>query len=208
MSNTNSKFRAKNLTSNAYVGTLAKFCTLLFSALIFLFLLFSPASGVEINGPDVRVQDNEIHVTASLSLDDKIFQELQNGMTKELRFYVDLYRLWKVWPDEFILNKTFTRTLKSDQVKKEYIASSNDSNTLIQKRFKSLESMIQWSLSINDLKLANVKELEPSIYYVRVTVESRIRQKPPVIGYFMIFLPEDEFKISKASPVFHIGKVR
>jgi len=208
MSNTNNKFSVKNLVSHANGRMLVKFCTIVLSILTFLIFPPTPAGAVEIIGPEVRVQDNEIHVTASLSLDNQIFQELQNGITKEFRFYIDLYRLWKVWPDEFILNKTFTRTLKSDQVKKEYIASSSDGSTLTQKRFKSLESMLHWALSINDVRLATVRELEPSIYYVRVTVDSKIRQKPPVIGDFLFFLPENEFKISKASPFISIGKGR
>jgi hypothetical protein len=208
MSDTNNNFKIKPCTSTMCSDIFNKFYTLIFSLLTLILLSHTSAAGAEINGPEVRVQDNEIHVTTSLALDDQIFQELRNGMTKEFRFYVDLFRPWKMLPDEFILGKSFTRTLKSDPVKKEYVALSGDGNILIQKRFKSLESMIQWALTINDMKLANVKELEPSVYYVRVTVESRIRQKPPVIGYFMIFLPENEFKITKASPLIPIGKVR
>lgn len=208
MPKTNKNFKLKYCRLIVCGEIFPKFFTLIFSLLTFLLLSYLPAGGVEIAGPEVKVQDNEIRVTTSLVLDDQIMQELQNGMTKEFRFYVDLFRLWKMWPDEFVLDRSFVKTLKSDPVKKEYIASSGDGNVLIQKRFKSLESMIQWALSINDLKLANMRELEPSVYYVRVTVESRIRQKPPVIGYFMIFLPENEFKIKKDSTLISVGKVR
>jgi hypothetical protein len=189
-------------------NSLLPFC--LFIA-IACFLFFSPSSPVdaaEISGPGIKFQDNEIYVTTALSLDEKNLQELQNGMRKEYRFYVDLFRVWNIWPDEFVINKSFVRTLKSDPVKKEYLATSSDGNTLIQKRFKSIESMIQWALNINDLKIANTKELEPAVYFVRTTVESKIRKLPPVVGYFMIFLPENEFKISKDSPHFSAGKTR
>jgi Domain of unknown function (DUF4390) len=177
------------------------------NCLLFSLLLCSssPSVGAEITGPVVTLRDNEIHVTTALSLDETILQELHNGMTKEFRFYVDLYRVWKMWPDEFVLDKFFIRTLKCDPVKLEYIARSNDGTTLVQKRFKSFESMLQWALNINDLKLANIRELEPGVYYVRVTIESRIRKLPPVIGYFMIFLPETEFKISKKSSPIYVG---
>jgi hypothetical protein len=186
----------------------SKLLTVNFSLLAFLLLSYIPASAAEITGPEVKIQDNEIHVATALSLDEKSLLELRGGMTKEFRFYVDLFRVWKMWPDEFVLDKFFIRTLKSDPVKKEYLATSSDGNTLIQKRFKSLESMLQWALSINDLRLANIRELEAGIYYIRVTVESKIRQKPPVIGYFLIFLPENEFKISKNSSLIPAGKVR
>jgi len=140
-----------------------------------------------------------------LLLDDKYLQEIRNGIKKEFRFYMDIFRVWNVWPDEFVSSKTFTRTLRSDPVKTEFIATSSDGNTQIKKRFKSLESMLKWALSFNDLKLANVRDLEPGAYFVRVTVESKIRQLPPVIGYFMIFLPENEFRIRKDSSFFSIG---
>ncbi len=159
-------------------------------------------------GPEVKLHDGEIYVTTSLSLDENHLQELSNGITKELRFYIDLFRVWKVWPDEFVVGKFFIRTLKSDPVKMEYAATSSDGSTLIHKRFKTLESMVKWALSVNDLKLANTRDLEPGEYFVRVTAESKIRKLPPVIGYFMIFLPENEFKIKKDSPFINVGAAK
>jgi len=204
----NKGFKVKSHKIEVRGKIFSKLLILNFSFLTFLLLSHTPSNGAEITGPEVKVRENEIHVTTALSLDEKSLQELQSGLTKEFRFYVDLFRVWKMWPDEFVLNKFFVRTLKSDPVKKEYVATSSDGSTLIQKRFKSLESMLQWALSINDLKLANMKDLEPSAYFVRVTVESKIRNLPPVINYFMIFLPENEFKISKDSPHFYVGRVR
>jgi hypothetical protein len=175
--------------------------------IIICFLLCAVSSSVaaEITGPEVNMQGNEIHATASLLLDDKYLQEIRSGIKKELRFYIDIFRVWNLWPDEFVSSKSFIRTLRSDPVKTEFIATSTDGNTQIKKRFKSLESMLKWALSFDDLKLANVRDLEPGTYFVRVTVESKIRQLPPVIGYFMIFLPENEFKIRKDSLFFSLG---
>jgi hypothetical protein len=174
----------------------------------YLLLSISLSSGAEITGPEVKLQDNEIYVTTALSLDENHIQELRNGIAKEFRFYIDIFRLWKMWPDEFVLGKLFVRTLKCDPVKTEYIATSSDGSTLIEKRFKSFESMVRWAVSINNLKLVNTRELEPGVYFVRVTVESKIRKLPPVIGYFMIFLSENEFKIKKDSSPFNIGTAK
>lgn len=174
----------------------------------YLLLSHSLSSGTEITGPEVKLQNNEIYVTTALSLEEKHLEELRNGIAKELRFYIDLFRVWNIWPDEFVLGKSFVRTLKCDPVKREYTATSYDGSALIEKRFKSFESMIKWTLSINELKLTNIRELEPGIYFVRITVESKIRKLPPVIGYFIIFLSENEFKIRKDSPSFNIGTVK
>jgi len=175
--------------------------------IIICFLLCAVSSSVaaEIIGPEVKMHENEIHATTSLLLADKYLQEIRNGIKKEFIFYIDIFRVWNAWPDEFVSSKSFTRTLRSDPVKTEFIATSSDGNTRIRKRFKSLESMLKWTLSFDDLKLANARDLEPGTYFVRVTVESKIRQLPPVIGYFMIFLPENEFKIRKDSSSFSIG---
>lgn len=178
---------------------LFKLVTFHLSLFIFLLFSFSFSGAAEITGPEVRMQGNDIYITTSLSLNEKYLQELNNGIPKELRFYIDIFRVWKLWPDEFVLSKFFIRTLQGDPVKKEYLATSSDGITLTQKRFKSFESMMQWALSIIDLKLANMRELEQGVYYVRVTVESKIRKLPPVLGYFMIFVPENEFKITKDS---------
>ena len=178
------------------------------SLLSLLFLTYTPAQAAEVIGPEVKVQDGEIYVSTSLSLDENYLEELRNGVTKEFRFYIDLFRVWNMWPDEFILSRSFIRTLTSDPVKMEYTATSGNGNMVTKKRFKSFDSMLQWSLGIGNLKLANVRDLEPGVYFVRATIESRIRKLPPVIGYFIIFLPENEFKIKKDSPFITIGPAR
>jgi Domain of unknown function (DUF4390) len=178
------------------------------SLLPFLFLTFSPARAAEVIGPEVKLQDGVIYVSTSLSLDENYLEELRNGVTKEFRFYIDLFRVWNMWPDEFVLSRSFIRTLTCDPVKMEYTATSGEGNMLTKKRFKSFDSMLQWALGVSNLKLTNVRDLEPGVYFVRTTIESRIRKLPPVIGYFIIFLPENEFKIKKDSPFITIGPGR
>lgn len=180
----------------------------LFFPLFFMLLLPLQVSGVEIIGPETRAANNEIYVTTALSLDEKQINDLKNGISKEVTFYIDLFRVWKMWPDEFVLGKTFVRTLKSDPVKKEHVATSFDGVFLIEKRFNEFESMLRWVLNINDLKLTNIKELDAGDYFVKVTVESRLRKLPPIISYLFFFVPEKEFKIVKDSPNFPVRHVR
>jgi hypothetical protein len=185
-------------------GNLKIFCLLLFLA-FYLISFSTPSSAARITGLEVTLKNNEIYVTASLALEEKYLQELRNGIEKELIFYVDLFKVWKMWPDEFVLGKSVTRTLKCDPVKSEFIATSYDGNTIVEKRFKSFESMANWALSIDELKLTNMRELDPGMHFVRITLESKIRKLPPLIGHFIIFLSENEFKISKDSSHFPIG---
>lgn len=161
--------------------------------------------GAEITVPEISIKENEIYITTSLSLDEKYLKELRNGIAKELRFSIDLFKVWTIWPDEFVFRRYFIRTIKCDPVKNEFVATSFDGSTFIEKRFKSFESMMKWTLTINDLKFTNIKELEPGMHFVRVEVESKIRKLPPLIGSLLIFLPENEFKITKDSLFFNIG---
>ncbi len=174
----------------------------------FLVSFSSLPSAAEITGPEVTLKNSEIYVTTSLSLEEKYLQELRNGIEKKFIFYIDLFKVWRMWPDEFVLGKSLTRTLKCDPVKSEFIATSYDGNIIVEKRFKSFESMTNWALSIDELKLTNMRELDPGMHFVRITVESKIRKLPPLIGNFIIFLSENEFKISKDSLNFRIGTVQ
>lgn len=172
---------------------------------VILLLMLLPSSGAcqEIAGLSVRLVNGDIHVSFSLDLDSKRLQELREGIDKELKLYVDLFRVWQGWPDEFVLGKSFTRRLRIDSVKKEYVATSFDGNVIIERRFRSPESLLGWVLSVKDLKLAG-RDLQPGRYFVRITAESKVRRLPPVIGYLFIFVKETDFKVVMDSPLLTI----
>ncbi len=177
-----------------------------FLFLTLFFLLLPPAAfGADIIGPEVRLANSEISVSTGLSLDEKNLHDLKNGISKEITFYLDLFRVWDIWPNEFITGKKIVKTLRCDPIKKEYTATSLDGTTLIEKRFRSFDSMLNWALNVRDITLIRERELERSDYFVKVTVESRLRKLPPVIGYLLFFVPEKEFKIVKDSPMFSAG---
>ncbi len=176
--------------------------------LIIISLLLIPLSSyaVEISGPDVTISNGQIIVNASLTGLDREFEDnLKAGVEKELVFYVDLFRVWHIWPNEFVSGKKIEKIVKYDPLKSEYKASSYDGLYLIKRSFRDYNSMMQWFLFIRDIRLINRKELEPGTYLVKVTVESRLRKLPPVIGYMLFFIPEVEFKVEKSSQPFAIG---
>ncbi len=177
------------------------FSLTLFSLLLVPFLTY----GADLLSPSLRVANSEVLVDTGLVLDEKNLSDLRNGISKEITFYIDLFRIWKNWPDEFITGKILVKTLWSDPIKKEHIATSFDGTTLIEKRFKTFESMLQWALNVRDLRLTGTRDLQPSDYYVKVTAVSRLRKLPPVIGYLLFFVPEKEFKVLKDSDALAIG---
>lgn len=157
------------------------------------------SEGQTIAGPEMKVVNSDLFVTFSLGIENKRIEAMRSGVDKDLTFYIDLFKVWKIWPDEFVLGKSYVRTIRVDPIKKEFIATSSDGSVLVEKRFKSFDSMLAWTVSFRDLKLASVRELEPGQYFVRVTVESKVRKLPPVIGYLFIFISENEFKVVRDS---------
>jgi len=172
-----------------------------YSIFLLLSILLMPlvSEGQTIAGPEMKVVNSDLFVTFSVGIENKSIEAMRSGVDKDLTFYIDLFKVWKIWPDEFVLGKSYVRTIRVDPIKKEFIATSSDGSVLVEKRFKSFDSMLAWTVSFRDLKLASVRELEPGQYFVRVTVESKVRKLPPVIGYLFIFISENEFKVVRDS---------
>jgi len=154
---------------------------------------------------DVALKGGAVVVSAEARPGPREMNDLRNGVSKEMVFYIDLFRVWRAWPDEFVLGRVITRTLKCDPLRKDYTATSLDGTTLLEKKFKDCEALSAWALKVPAITLTNTAELPPDMYFVRVTVESRLRRLPPVAGFFFFFIREIEESVSKDSPVFTIG---
>ena len=180
----------------------------IFSILVLLIAVFCPRASESqtVTVPEVKLVNNDLFVSFSLSLQDKSLEAIRGGVDKELKFYVDLFKMWKVWPDEFVIGKKLVRVLKSDPIKREYVATNLEGNLFLEKRFKDAESMIAWAMNITDIKLVNVREFEPGTYFIKVTVESHMRKLPPVIGHLLFFVAEKEFSVSKNSDQFPVNQ--
>jgi hypothetical protein len=173
----------------------------LFELLVFV----RTSTAAEIPDISFRLANNELYVSTIVRPDQKVLDELSDGLTKEFTFFIDLFRVWKIWPDEFVLGDKIATTLKSNPIKGEYIATRVTGNISLKKRFNDMESMVNWAMALNEMKLTNVRELEAGTYFIKVTAESRIRKLPPVIGYLLFFVPDKDFSVSKNSRTFEIN---
>ncbi len=171
---------------------------------LFLLLFSKTAYSYQINHVTININNNDLYVTTSVTPEAQFIENISDGITKELTFYIDLFRVWNIWPNEFVKGGKITRILKSDPIKREYYALNIHGNITVEKRFKDITSMVSWAFNIIDYKLANIKDMEHGKYFVKVTVESNIKKLPPLIGYFLFFLSENEFSISRNSHKFTI----
>jgi hypothetical protein len=171
---------------------------------------FSPAvlTAAEILGPEIRIQENDIFVSTGLSYLDELEGAIASGIEKEIVFTIELFRVWNYWPDEFVVSKKIHRTIKYDNLRGQYVTSFNEGELTVNKSFKDFDKMKSWMFSVKDINLANIRELLPGNYYLRVVAESKSRELPPVIGLLMLFIPEVEMSLAKESETFTVGNVK
>jgi len=162
------------------------------------------AEAVEVHPVRLSVRDRIIYADSGLTLDQTQLNDLRNGLHKELIFYVDLFREWDIWPDEFISGIRITRELRSDPVKKEFYMISTVGGLVSERRFTSLESLLAEALTLKGVAVASTSGLLPGKYFVKVSVESRIRKLAPIIGYLLFFVPEKEFSVENTSEVIRV----
>ncbi|MCX7913344.1 MAG: DUF4390 domain-containing protein [Thermodesulfovibrionales bacterium] len=178
--------------------------------LLILLMTFSPLFSTnvhshQINNVLVSVNNNEIYVSTTVIPDSNFVESLSAGISKELIFYLDLFRVWNLWPNEFIKGSKIIRILKSDPIKRDFNVINIDNTQTVERKFKDIEGMLSWAFNITDYKIANIRDLEPGKYFIKVTVESNIKRLPPIIGYFLFFLSQSEFSVSKKSHIFTIN---
>ena len=165
-------------------------------------VLSGPCYAAELRGPYAKVRNETILVSTSLKLERERAEEVRKGVKKEIVFYIDLFRVWERWPDEFIEGRKITQTLNCDPLKNENLATSTVGNKVYKKRFSSCDELMHWALTLRNIEISNARALESAEYFVRVTVESRIRELPPFINLLLFFVEETEFEIEEESPSF------
>ncbi|MBF0338174.1 MAG: DUF4390 domain-containing protein [Nitrospirae bacterium] len=162
------------------------------------------ASSEDIIGPEVVLNGTVAHISFTLSLTEEQLTLIREGMEKELIFYIDLFRKWQLWPDEFIRGRKITRTIKANPVKGEFKVISVNETTILEKRFSSFDSMLRWALNIKDIQITLSELSDSGVYFIRITIES-VKQKPPQFYSYVLFFADDkDFKIRKDSEDFRI----
>jgi hypothetical protein len=178
------------------------------SLFIAFFLFPSIVLSTEISGPTVTTENDNILVSTGLSYLGKLESTIETGIEKKIVFTMELFREWNLWPDEFVMSKKIKRTIRYDNLRELYFVTSRDGTSFIQKRFNDFHTMKAWAFKIEDIHIANLGELEPGSYYVKVLVESKSKKLPAVIGILMLFVPEVEMVMTKESKPFNVERIK
>ena len=99
----------------------------------------------------------------------------------------------------------FTKFIKYDSLRERYRALYDDGINRSEIYIKDYKSLKKWIITVKNINLANVKELEKGDYYIRIIVESRSLEQLPLLGFLMHFIPEVEMSLAKESQPFKIG---
>jgi hypothetical protein len=153
----------------------------------------------------MKIVDKNIIVDMSLANVSELEAVINSGVGKEIIFTVELLRVWPFWPDEFVASKKIKKAIKYDNLRGQYQASSFDGFSKTERQFKDYYNVRNWIFTENGIILANIRELEPDNYYLRIIVESRSMKQLPVIGLLMHLVPEVDMTIVKESSDFYIG---
>jgi hypothetical protein len=165
----------------------------------------APGSSSDITTINFRQVNRDIIVNTSLQFDQKIIDDLNDGLPKEITFTVELIRSRKLWPNEVIKSRVIFKLLHSNPIKREYIGTSIEGKDRIVRRFRDVSSMIAWGGTLQELRLADIDVEEDGEYYIRVSAESRMLALPSVVDFLLFFIPTKEFSVSKETHLFRLN---
>ena len=161
-----------------------------------LLTLFLPAAGeasderianlvIEITNTDILVSANLIRGFSRTTEED-----IQNGIPKDLFYYLLLKRRQPLWFDEEMISKTIKYTVKYDLLKKQYLVTRRVDGIVQQEVTEDLMAMKRLISTINHVKIADIRVLnDKDSYYISVKAEMRATKLPIYLEYFLFFIP-------------------
>jgi hypothetical protein len=156
----------------------------------------------------LQTVNNDIVVNIAVANATELEATIKSGIEKEIVFTMELIRVWKFWPDEFVVSKKIRKTIKYDNLRDQFWTSSFDGINRTNKKFKNYGQVRNWIFSVSEINIANIRELEPARYYIRVIVESRSIDRLPVMGLLTLLVPEVDMTIARESEPFPIGETK
>lgn len=160
------------------------------------------AAQLEISALEVEITRNSIIVNSGIDNVKEFEEAVKSGIAKEIVFSIELLRSWRFWPDEFVVARKITRVIKFDNLREQYYLLSDYGGFTSEQRFKNYDLMKEKIFAVGEVNLANIRELEAGKYYVRVIIESRSTEEPPLVGFFTHFIPEVEMRLARESMAF------
>jgi len=136
---------------------------------------------------------NNLHIRFLLanSFNQKMEEAIETGIPTTFKYYINLYQQRSFWSDKLITATTLSRTLKYDNLKKEYMVTTKNSNE------NGGSSLVLPTLS-EAKKIMNTVEISSfypmwklernKTYYFKIKADSKGVEPPLYLHYLLFFL--------------------
>lgn len=138
------------------------------------------------------VNNGELTVSAQLIRwqNENILRDLNNGIPKDIYYYVLLKKRLPGWFDEELASRTIRHTIQYDVLKKQYSVTTRIDETTTQKTLESFDEMADLISRIDHVKITLKKRLKTRhTYYTSVKAEMRATNVPFYLEYILFFIP-------------------
>jgi hypothetical protein len=144
---------------------------------------------------NLTVKTGRAHVTVSASLVQglpaDVGNELQQGISKILYYYVVLKRHVPLWMDEELDSSTVRFRIWYDLVKRQFVVAHRQGDTETRQTVDRLEDVNRLISQIHDVTIPFTAPSQRgnTYYYISVRAEMRSAKLPVYLEYFFFFLP-------------------
>ncbi len=166
--------------------------TLLFSLLFLAGNSVLAESDQEVQFKDITITSSNTHLLLfGIIENDKnneLEEALHSGIPMQFKFFIELFRTRKNWPDEKLISTKFTHTLKYNTLKENYQLELEEQKNRT-RTYKILDEAMQTMNDINGFKVIELKELKPdNSYELRMKAELYKKTLPMNLHYVIPFI--------------------
>lgn len=158
----------------------------------------------------VAVESNaEIRISGDLLqwIMPELRRDIDDGIAKDLYFYILLKKRQPGWFDEEVAAKTIRHTLKYDTLKKQYLITLRDGDSALQRVEARFEDAADLISRLRNVTLTTEKRLRlRHTYYISVKAEMRATKVPFYLEYILFFIPALELDTpwADSAPIYAI----
>ena len=138
------------------------------------------------------ISNGELTVSARLIrwTHDRILKDINNGIPKDLFYYILLKKRQAGWYDEEVASKTVQHTIRYDVLKKQYTVTTKLDGRVGSKTVDSFKEMAELISRLDRVKMTTERRLKARhTYYVSVKAEMRATRVPFYLEYIFFFIP-------------------
>ncbi len=134
----------------------------------------------------------EIQVSGRLirGLNSKIREDIENGIPKELYFYIVLKRKQAFWFDEELRSVTVKYTVKYDLLKKQFMVWIHQNGEVQQRSLEAYPELAELISRLDHVRIGTTEGLKSKhTYFVSVKAEMKAPRLPLYLDYILFFIP-------------------